>query len=236
MSHRFQALRSRPGRAVAAALFVATGGVLLLASPASAHTATVQGKSSCPDVNHVVSWTLRNHETLPSRPMTIESVTAVLNGKTYAVTGYETVVPAGEATHAQTIVPGDLTGVITLTMHAVWPDGFKATASGNVELQAPCVTGATSPKPTTPVPTTPVPKVPPGGGTPGASNATAPPTTVGAVQGIEVGATTSTAPQSALPFTGAHSDAYAFVGALALVLGAALLVSTTRRRGEDVSA
>src|SRR5690242_3276050 len=68
--HALHPVRSRT-RAVAVVAIVATALLLAWARPAWAHHLQVSGTTSCPDENHLVTWTIHNVETLPSRPMTI---------------------------------------------------------------------------------------------------------------------------------------------------------------------
>jgi hypothetical protein len=204
----------------------ALGVVLLTAAPAFAHTLVVSGTTSCPAADHVVNWTIRNHETAADRTLTIESATAVIGGTTYAVTGFDPTIPPTGSTTASSTVPGDVTGTIVITVNAKWPDGFKNKATGSVDLVDPCpVTTTTTAATTT---TTGVGATTTTGG-PGVSTASTsvPPTTVGGVQGISSGPTT-TSGSGALPFTGSSGGTGAVVGVTALALGLVLLVGAKR--------
>jgi len=114
--------------------------------PASAHSALLSGRTVCGNGTHVIRWSIGNDYGLP---MTITSATATKGTTSYAVTGYHaTVGPVGSAsdtTSATTVVPGSVTGSVTLTVHARWTDGFTGSASTSVSLIGPCgSTGSTT--------------------------------------------------------------------------------------------
>jgi LPXTG-motif cell wall-anchored protein len=237
---RVQALHLVRPRARSAGIvtIVVVAFVLALARPASAHTPTASGSTSCPDANHLVSWTIHNSDR-DFGTMTIASATATIGGTTYAVTGYEADVPPLSTTHATTTVPGDVTGTIDLTLQVHWPDGFKNHASASVELQAPChETTTTTPSTTSPSTTTPSSQPnssttggPPvtggtapssGGGGAGGEQAGGQGGVEGGVAGIEAGS------GGTLPKTGASSTNWALVGFTAVAFGGALLAVSKR--------
>jgi LPXTG-motif cell wall-anchored protein len=218
---------------------IAVGALVAMAAPAAAHTVAVEGVTSCPDANHLVTWTLQDHYTTAGRTMTITSASATINGQTYAVTGYDATLPPGGTTQATTTVPGDVTGTITLTLRATWSDGYKGKASGSVVLQEPCVetttttasttTTSTSQPSTSTTPTssasttssTPV----TGGTTP---TSAAPPSS--GVLDTSAGVTSAAgAANGTLPHTGEDSQPWAFAGVGAFVLGLVLLTLTSKR-------
>ena len=144
----------------AAILFVAG------ALPASAHTSLLSGRTVCGNGKHVITWSIGNDYHLP---MTITSATATKGAATYAVTGYSATVgrhgTPSDTTSATTVVPGNVTGNVTLTMHVRWTDGFTRTGSTSISLIGPCgsngsttttlgTQGSTLPPPTTVPPTT----------------------------------------------------------------------------------
>jgi LPXTG-motif cell wall-anchored protein len=235
-----QTLRARgQGAVIAAAVVVAA--VFALAAPASAHTVAVSGTTSCPDGEHVVSWTLHNQETLPDRPMTVVAATATVGGQTFAVTGFDTTVAPGGNTQGTTIVPGDVNGTIEITVRVAWPDNYRGRATNTVLLQPPCEHSTTTTSSSTSSTTTPESTTT---STPATSSTSSPPVTGGTapttaptlppssgVQGIEGGSTTtiSGAAAGTLPRTGEDSQPWAFAGVGAFVLGLALLAVSKPR-------
>jgi hypothetical protein len=146
---------------IGAAILFVVGAV-----PASAHTAVLSGHTVCGNAEHVITWSIGNDYGLP---MTITSATASKGAATYAVTGYSANVgkngSSSDTTSATTVVPGNVTGSITLTVHVRWTDGFMRTDSTSVSLIGPCgsnstttttlgTEGSTLPPPTTAPPTT----------------------------------------------------------------------------------
>lgn len=224
-----QGVRTR-SRAVAV-VAVAVGALVAMAAPAAAHTVAVEGVTSCPDANHLVTWTLQDHYTTAGRTMTITSASATIDGQTYAVTGYDATLPPGGTTQATTTVPGDVTGTITLTLRATWSDGYKGKASGSVVLQQPCVETTTTTASTTTTstsqPSTSTTSSPPvtGGTTP---TSAAPPSS--GVLDTSAGVTSAAgAANGTLPHTGEDSQPWAFAGIGAFVLGLVLLTLTSKR-------
>jgi LPXTG-motif cell wall-anchored protein len=209
---------------------VATALLLAWARPAWAHHVAVSGTTSCPDANHLVTWTIHNVETLPDRTMTIVSASAEVNGTTYAVTGYNsTVAPDGD-TQATSTVPGDVEGTITITVHVTWPDSYTGTATGSVELTPPC-NDTTTTTPSTTTPTTTATTAPSSSTSPPVTGGTAPSTagpapSTGGVQGGVQAAETG---GGTLPTTGADSTNWALVGLTALLFGAALVGVSAKR-------
>lgn len=143
--------RNRWGFTRLLAVLATVAGILFVAAvPAWAHHPVLSGSTSCPDENHLVTWTIGNSES--AQVMTINSAIAELNGTTYAVTGYSTTVVGGGSTTGTTIVPGNLTGTITLTVNADWTDRFNTTRTTSVALEFPCnetTTTTTVPEETT---------------------------------------------------------------------------------------
>jgi LPXTG-motif cell wall-anchored protein len=226
-------VRSR-ARSVAVVAIVATALLLAWARPAWAHKVAVSGTTSCPDANHLVTWTIHNNETLPDRPMTIASVSAEVNGTTYAVTGYDTTVAPDGDTQATSTVPGDVEGTITITVHVRWPDNFSGTATGSVELTPPCNETTTTTTPSTTTPTTTATTAPSSSTSPPVTGGTAPstagpgPSTGGAPAGVEGGVQGAEA-GGTLPRTGADATNWALVGLTALLFGAALVAVSAKR-------
>ena len=222
--------RPRP-RSVAAVTIAVVAFVLVLARPAWAHTPSVSGTTSCPDENHLVSWTINNDPDPHFGAMTILSVKATVGAIDYGLDGYDHVVPPAGATHGTTTVPGDVTGTITLVLHVKWPDNFEGHTQGTVELQPPCHETSTTTASTTTTSTPPNSGTSPassppvsggstptsaGGGAGGIEAGGSPTTAGGAVQAAEAGGT--------LPRTGAPSTNWALVGLASLAFGAALLL------------
>jgi LPXTG-motif cell wall-anchored protein len=217
---------------------MAIGALVAMAAPAAAHTVAVEGVTSCPDANHLVTWTLQDHYTTAGRTMTITSASATIGGQTYAVTGYDATLPPGGTTNATTVVPGDVTGTITLTLHATWSDGYKGKASGSVVLQEPCVETTTTTASTTTSTTQPSTSTTP---TSSASTTSSPPVTGGTaptsaappssgVLDTQAGVTSGAAAGGgSLPRTGQDSQPWAFAGVGAFVLGLVLLALTSKR-------
>ncbi len=88
-----------------------------------------------------MTWTIGDDYTTA---MTIDSAKAVVGVTDYGISGYATTVAPNSTTSGTTTVPGNVTGTITLTVHATWPDGFKDTRSGSVELMPACVEDTTT--------------------------------------------------------------------------------------------
>jgi len=240
----WQLARPRPRSiaAIAVITIAVVALVLAFARPAWAHTPTASGTTSCPDENHHVAWTITNPDAQFGN-MNILTATATVGGNTYAVTGYDASVPPLGSTHANTIVPGDVTGTITLALHVRWDDGFVADTTATVDLQPPCHETTTS-APTTSTTETTAPTSsttssgsggsgttsPPvtGGGSPGSGSAGgvqsgAQPTGSGAVAAAETGSGT-------LPRTGAPSTNWALVGFASVLFGALLLAASSKGR------
>jgi hypothetical protein len=239
----WQLARPRPRSiaAIAAITIAVVALVLAFARPAWAHTPTASGTTSCPDENHHVAWTITNPDAQFGN-MNILTATATVGGNSYAVTGYDASVAPLATTHATTIVPGDVTGTITLALHVRWDDGFVADTSATVDLQPPCHETTTS-APTTSTTATTAPTSstgsggsgttsPPvtGGGSPGTGSGSAggvqsgsQPTGSGGVAAAEAGSGT-------LPRTGAPSTNWALVGFASLLFGALLLAASSKGR------
>jgi LPXTG-motif cell wall-anchored protein len=183
---------------------------LAIAVPAGAHPAAVTGIASCSDGSHLVTWTITNG--LPRKAMAV-SATATLSGVAYDVSVVTNPVPGGASTKATTVVPGDVTGAIVITVVATCPDEFTRTVTATVELPDKCATTSTSTPPTT-------------GTTPesvgGVSSSAVPTTAPTSVGGVECGPGT-------LACTGSSgTGAEVTVGFGLLVAGAGLLA--LRRR------
>jgi LPXTG-motif cell wall-anchored protein len=232
----WQLTRTRT-RSVAVVTLAVLALVLVLARPASAHTPSVTGTTSCPDGTHHVAWTINNDQDASFGPMKILSAKATVNGTDYGVSGYDQTVPPAGSTHAATTVPGAVTGTVHIVLHVLWPqDNFDGHTSGDVELQSPCNETSTSTASTT--------STPPNSGTapessttgPPVSGATTPTTAGGSPGGIEAGASTTAgggvqgeeAGSGTLPRTGAPSTNWALVGFASLAFGAALLLVARR--------
>lgn len=128
-------------------------------SPAGAHHPEVSGIASCPAADHEIAWTIGNSQAVTR--MTITSADAVLNGTSYAVTGYSSPVAPLVPTHATTTIPGTLTGDVVLTVAGRWPDGHVETRDATVTLEAPCPEVPTTTAPPTTVGVSPTTAPPP---------------------------------------------------------------------------
>jgi LPXTG-motif cell wall-anchored protein len=189
---------------------------LAIAVPAGAHTAAVTGVASCSDGSHLVTWTITNG--IAKKPMTVIA-TSIAESVAYDVSVVTNPVPGGGSTQATTVVPGAVTGTITITVVGTWPDEFTRTITATVGLPDKCTPTETTVPPTTVPPTTTPTPVSAGGVT----SSIAPTTTaVADVTGLECGPTT-------LACTGS-SDTGAAVGVgLGLVMAGAGLVALRRR-------
>jgi LPXTG-motif cell wall-anchored protein len=195
-------------------------GSLAIALPAGAHTDSVTGTASCSDGSHLVTWSITN--LLATRTMTV-TATAEASGVTYAVSGIQNPVAGGGNTDATTVVPGGITGSVTITVNATWNDGFMRTETATVALPTSCSTSTTTAAPTTTTPPT----------------TTAPTTTVPqSVEGVSTSvAPTTTAPTGVLAAqcgpdtlacTGSDTGTPAAVGFGLLVVGAGLVALKRR--------
>ena len=245
---RTHAVHLAPPRSRSFGIVALLVGALLVAfaAPASAHTVVVSGTTSCPDENHLVTWTIRNPETLADRSLVIVSATADVDGVSYPVEGYDAGIPPQGSTQATSVVPGDVTGTIDITVRVRFPDDFRAHAKASVELMPPCEETTTTTSPTTAPPTTAPPTTastsppvtggtspttagpsPSTGGGPGPSSGgpqgSAGPGQTGGVAGIEAGAGGDT-----LPTTGSPSTNWALVGVVAIGFGIALVAGSRR--------
>jgi hypothetical protein len=212
---------------------IAAAIVFLTAAPAAAHTLSVTGTTTCGSTDHVVTWTIHNNETLPTRTLHLVTVTAEIGGMSYTVSGYSTDIAPGGSTTASTTVPGSVTGTIVITVDGKWADGFKNTATGSVDLLDPCVVTTTSTSTTTTSTTgvststtTAIATTTTAGG-PGVS-VEGTTTTVGGVSDISAGPTTTAGGTASLPFTGSNDGTGAVVGVTALGLGLVLLAGAKR--------
>lgn len=204
--------------------------VMLFASPSWAHRPVLSGDATCPSADHVITWSIGNN--LKKQPMTIMSATAVLdtNSTTYAVTGYTNPVDYGAPTSATTVVPGDLTGTVTLTIVGLWPDGITNPKTAVVALADPCA--ATTTTTTAPPTTTTV----PGSTTTTAPTVTTAPndtTTTGVVPapGSDVSACTATSNCKQLAYTDNNGLYYLRIGGLvALALGLIAMIFALKDR------
>lgn len=186
------------------------------AAPAGAHTTDVTGVAVCSDGSHLVTWTITNNQA--HRAMTV-TATASAEGVAYDVSLVTNPVPGGASTEATSVVPGGVTGAITITVHALWTDGVRRTATATVELPVDCSTTVTTSPPTTVPPTTaPTPT------SVGVSPSTITPTTAPTgVAGVESGPGT-------LANTGSSSGTGAAVAVgLGLMVAGAGLVALKRR-------
>jgi hypothetical protein len=118
-----------------------------LSAPAFAHHAITSGSTYCANNDHVVTWSIGNSEN--NQSMTIDSATASVGSQSYAVTGYSSVVPNSGTTTATSVVPGPVTGTITLTVKASWPDNAHYTATADVTLVGTCGCSCTTTSSTT---------------------------------------------------------------------------------------
>jgi LPXTG-motif cell wall-anchored protein len=134
----------RRRRRVALLVGIIAAVVVGMALPAWAHHPILSGETECTNGDHVVSWTIENNQT--DQAMTIDSATAamVIGGAEYPVTGYTSPVGNSGTTHATTIVPGNVTGTIELTVDASWPDGITSIKDVSVELVDTCTSTSTT--------------------------------------------------------------------------------------------
>jgi hypothetical protein len=128
-------------RRVAAVTGVIAAVVIALALPAYGHSAILSGQTVCSDSEHVVNWTIGNDFDLP---MEIVSATAEVDDTSYPVQGYTSPVPNLGETSATTIVPGGVTGTITLTVQVEWTDDNKDEESESVDLEEDCSASTTT--------------------------------------------------------------------------------------------
>jgi LPXTG-motif cell wall-anchored protein len=135
-----------------AVLAIATVAVFM--GVAFAHHPILGGDTVCTNGDHEITWTITNSES--NKVMDIISATATMdNGAhSYPVTDYSTPLGPSGNTLATTIVPGAITGVVTLSVDAYWADGkVHANRTADVSLLSSCTEGATT-APTTAPPTT----------------------------------------------------------------------------------
>jgi LPXTG-motif cell wall-anchored protein len=123
---------------------------LAIALPAGAHTAGVSGTASCSNGSHVVTWSITND--LAQRPMNV-TATAEAGGVAYDVSGVTNPIAGGATASATTVVPGDVTADVVITVIATWTDGFTRTESATVALPTKCAVTTTTTSTTMP-PTT----------------------------------------------------------------------------------
>ncbi len=169
---------------IVAAMAIAT--VSLLMGVAFAHHSDLSGETVCTSGDHEITWTIGNDQ--PINAMTITGATATMGSQTYLVTDYSETVDPGGSTLATTIVPGSITGDVTLTVDASWDDGnAHKTDTTSVTLEGECI-GESTTAPTTSPPTT-------------APPTTAPPTTAPPTTEAPTTVPESTVPQSTVPET-----------------------------------
>jgi hypothetical protein len=224
-----KAIKSFTCLAIVAACFA-------FAAPAGAHTAMVTGVAACSDGAHRVTWTITNDQ--PHRAMTLAATSAV-GGTAYGVSIVTNPVPGGGTTHASTVVPGGVTGTITITVHATWTDEFMKTVTATVGLPTHCSPTATTTPPTTTPPTTAPTETtaptattaPPTSGSPTSGSPTSagvlptsnvPTTAPSGVAGVESG-------PGDLAFTGASNTGAVVAVALGLLMVGAGLLALKRR-------
>jgi hypothetical protein len=126
------------------------------AAPAFAHHPVLSGNAGCAmDGNRGILWTIGNDQVGAGKEMTITSVEAKIGSTPYAVLGYGAVVAPGGHANALSVVPGSVTGTITLTVTGTWSNGqFSGTRSVSVNLAGACqTTTTTTPETTTPTTT-----------------------------------------------------------------------------------
>jgi LPXTG-motif cell wall-anchored protein len=187
---------------------------LAIAIPAGAHNASVTGVASCSDGSHLVTWTITND--LANKTMSV-TATSIADGVAYDVSVVTNPVPGGGSTQATTLVPGGITGPITITVVGVWPDEFTRTVTATVGLPDQCTPSETTAPPTTAPPTTATTPVTAGGVL--ISTTT---TEVAAVSKVTCGSST-------LPCTGSSDTGAAVVVGLGLVTVGAGLIALRRR-------
>lgn len=227
-------------RVIFAAVIGAITATVMLASPAWAHHPVLSGETSCPNDDHLVTWTIGNSQA--DSPMTILQATAVLDGTNYGVTGYASPVAASASTTGTTTIPGDLTGTVRLSVRADWPDSFSTTRTFDVELDDPCpVTTTTTTEPSTttttePSTTTTGPESTTTTTEPDSTTTTEPESTTTTLHddtttsstpdttvGGGTGTPTSAGPGSNLPRTGMNATDWTLVGLAAISAGGLML-------------
>ncbi len=241
---RRRTLHGRRRLSLAVIGFLVTCGVLAIGAPAWAHFPEVSGTTVCSDSDHLITWTIGNSET--DKVMTITSASASDGTNTYAVTGYSPTVGDSGSTTATTVVPGGVTGTITLTVTGSWDDGVVATRQAMVELIESCSPPSTttsttattsttiSPETTTlPVSTTTITEAGSTTSTTDAANTT----TSVAVEGTTVVSPTTSGPvpstivaptSGSLPFTGGSFFGLVVIGASFIAAGAIALIRRRR--------
>jgi hypothetical protein len=233
-----------PLGAVAAVLAVA-------AAPAWAHHPVLSGRTACANGSHVVTWTIGNSESGPDKAMTIASIDATIGATSYGVSGYASPVPPSGETNATTVVPGDVSGTVTLSVTATWSNGIEASGQTSVELVDDCAppgttstsAAATSTTSTTletattlaPTSTTvgPTGTTTPVSTTPRSTVTTVAPTgSTPSTAGSPIDTTATPAnPDGTLPFTGAGALGPILGAGSLLAGGAAVAFDRARRRG-----
>jgi hypothetical protein len=230
-------------RSVGVVATLAAACILVFAAPASAHNFSVKGTTTCPHGEHIVTWTITNGEA-NFGALTVDSASAVLNGTTYAVTGYTSPIPPMSSTQGTSTVPGAQTGEIRITVNGHFADGFTFTARGHVDLQPPCnetttttasTTTTSTSSPSTTAPSTTATSGPPvTGGTSPSTGGTSPssgvsPTEASLAPGQQGGVQAEEAGTGSLPRTGADATNWALVGFTTLAFGVALLVFSSAK-------
>jgi hypothetical protein len=185
---------------------------LAIAIPAGAHYAAITGVATCSDGSHLVTWSITNG--LETKAMTTDA-TADVAGVAYDVSVVTNPVPGGATTSATTVVPGNVTGDVVITVVATWPDEFTRTETATVNLSTACSTSTTTAPPATTAPTSTVPR-----SVEGVSSvpSTTTPTAVGAE---ECG-------PGELACTGSNTGTEMAVGFGLLMMGAALIAMKRR--------
>jgi LPXTG-motif cell wall-anchored protein len=193
---------------------------LAFAVPAGAHMAEVTGVASCSDGAHLVTWTITNNHLHKATTVT---ASASAEGVAYDVSVVTNPIPADSSTEATTVVPGGVTGTVTITVVATWSDEFTRTVTATVGLPHRCSTTETTAPPTTVPPTTVPPTTAPTPTSVGISPSTIVPTTApSGVAGVESGPAT-------LANTGSSDSGAAVVVGLGLMVAGAGLVALKRR-------
>jgi LPXTG-motif cell wall-anchored protein len=185
------------------ALAAGAFGVLLLASPASAHDASATAALSCQsDGSVLVTWTIKNDYNLAAE-------ISNLSGKPTSPTAASTKLAAyGSVTATQTVDAS--AGTASISFHATWSDGYQKDESGWVKVPAGDCAASPSPSPTEASPV------------PSPSQSTAAP--------VSSSPATGTGGGGSLPVTGNSLTAIVGVAVALLAGGVVLFVFARRRR------
>ena len=200
----------------ALALFGIVGiGVLAGALPAAADDLALSGVTECRNGEHVITWTIAN--TQSTQAMTITSAMTAKDPASYDVTGYAKTLAVGATTHGTTVIPGNVTGGVTLYVGETWANGNQSTDQTSLNLGEACEETTTT---TTVMSTTTL-----------ASTSTTTVAVAGSTEATTAAASSTTVAATAqLPRTGTNNFGGAIAGSVMLLLGALALTLSGRKR------